>query len=181
LAANFRSRLTFSNVVALLALFVALGGGAYAAMKVKPNSVGTKQLKDNAVTGDKVKDGSLKSGDFGAGQLPEGQKGDKGEQGPPGPVALVTVRGAETAVANNTEAGATAACPAGMSATGGGASLDGTIGADVNGSYPTDGPDADVLPDDAWLINANNTTGSSKNVRAYVICAQATSTSYLTP
>jgi hypothetical protein len=51
----------------------------------------------------------------------------------------------------------------------------------VNSSYPNDGPDADTLPDDGWIVNVNNTTGSPKNIRAYVTCAQATSTSYVTP
>ena len=113
---NFKTHLTFSNVVAVMALFLALGGGAYAAMKVKPNSVGTKQIKDNAVTGDKVKDGSLKDSDFGGG-LPAGPKGD---QGPAGPVSLVYVVSADAPVANNTSGGAHANCPAGLSATGGG-------------------------------------------------------------
>jgi hypothetical protein len=39
-----------SNVVAYLALFVALGGTSYAALNLPANSVGTKQLKNGAVT-----------------------------------------------------------------------------------------------------------------------------------
>jgi hypothetical protein len=175
MARTIKRHLTFANVVAVMALFLALGGGAYAALKVKANSVGTKQLKDNAVTGDKVKDGSLLKGDFGSGQLPQGPRG------PAGPVSLVIVRGADVSVGNNAQAGANAECPAGQSATGGGVSFDGGVGADVNESYPVDGPDSDTLPDDAWQVHANNTTGSPKNVRAYVICAEATSTSYVTP
>ncbi|MFL5823523.1 MAG: hypothetical protein ACJ764_08795, partial [Solirubrobacteraceae bacterium] len=54
-----RSRLTFSNVVACLALFVALGGSAYA---VAVNSVGTKQLKDKAVTTRKLADSAVTTG-----------------------------------------------------------------------------------------------------------------------
>jgi hypothetical protein len=46
-------------VVASIALFVALGGGAYAVTKPPRNSVGPKQIKRNAVTGKKVKDQSL--------------------------------------------------------------------------------------------------------------------------
>jgi hypothetical protein len=42
-----------SNAVAYLALFVALGGSAYAA-SLPANSVGTKQLQNRAVTGQKV-------------------------------------------------------------------------------------------------------------------------------
>src|SRR3954469_7128459 len=69
-----------ATVIALVALFVALGGTGYAALKVPKNSVGTAQLKNNAVTGAKVKDGSLKAADFG-GTLPAGAKGDKGDPG----------------------------------------------------------------------------------------------------
>jgi len=41
-------------VVALIALFVALGGTSYAALTLPKNSVGTKQLKDGAVTAAKI-------------------------------------------------------------------------------------------------------------------------------
>jgi hypothetical protein len=47
-----RQHLNFSNVVACAALFLALGGSAWAVTK---NSVGTKQLKNNAVTAKKIK------------------------------------------------------------------------------------------------------------------------------
>ena len=50
-----RKRLTFANVVACLALFVALGGASYAATQLPNNSVGPKQLKKNAVTAPKIK------------------------------------------------------------------------------------------------------------------------------
>jgi len=46
-------------VISLLALFVALGGSAYAATGLSKNSVGTKQLKNNAVTGPKIKNGAV--------------------------------------------------------------------------------------------------------------------------
>jgi hypothetical protein len=44
-----RDRLTYANVLSTLALFVVLGGGAYAAVQLPPKSVGTKQLKNKAV------------------------------------------------------------------------------------------------------------------------------------
>ena len=50
--------------VSLIALFVALGGTGYAAVKVPKSSVGATQLKKNAVTSAKVKNGSLLVGDF---------------------------------------------------------------------------------------------------------------------
>jgi hypothetical protein len=46
-------------MVACVALFVALGGTSYAAIKLPANSVGTKQIKNSAVTGAKVKDATL--------------------------------------------------------------------------------------------------------------------------
>jgi hypothetical protein len=80
--------------VALLALFVALGGTGYAALKLPKNSVGSKQIRkggvrnsdiaSNAVTGAKVKRASLDGTDFKAGTLPQGPQGKQGAQGTPG-------------------------------------------------------------------------------------------------
>ena len=39
-----------SNVVAYVALFVALGGTSYAAIKLPANSVGTRQIKNHSIT-----------------------------------------------------------------------------------------------------------------------------------
>jgi hypothetical protein len=64
---------------------IALGGSAIAINKIKANSVGTKQLKNNAVTSPKVADGSLLGEDFAAGQLPAGAPGAAGAPGPTGP------------------------------------------------------------------------------------------------
>jgi hypothetical protein len=48
-------KLTYSNVVSTLCLFLLLGGGAaYAASQLGKNSVGAKQLKKNAVTTAKI-------------------------------------------------------------------------------------------------------------------------------
>jgi hypothetical protein len=81
---KFTSRFTYANVMATIAVFVALGGGAYAALKLPKNSVGSAQIKANAVNSSKVKNGSLLVGDFKAGQLPQGPKGDQGLKGDPG-------------------------------------------------------------------------------------------------
>lgn len=43
-------RLSYSNVVATIALFIALGGASYAAVALPAHSVGTRQLKGGAVT-----------------------------------------------------------------------------------------------------------------------------------
>jgi hypothetical protein len=48
-------RLTYANVIATLALFLALGGGAVWAANHKSAKVGTGKLKQNAVTAGKIK------------------------------------------------------------------------------------------------------------------------------
>ena len=50
-----RKRLTYANVAATLALVLALGGGAYAIDRLGPDTVGTRQLKDNSVSEEKLK------------------------------------------------------------------------------------------------------------------------------
>jgi hypothetical protein len=50
-----RPKLSFANVISVLALFVALGGTAFAASQLGKNSVGPKQLKKNAVRTAKIK------------------------------------------------------------------------------------------------------------------------------
>ena len=75
---NLRSKLTYSNVVATLALVLVLTGGTvYAAVQLGKNDVKSKNiakgqvkgsdLAKNAVTSPKVKDGSLQSADLAAG------------------------------------------------------------------------------------------------------------------
>ena len=56
-----RSRLrpTYASVTATLALFIALGGGAYAATALPANSVGPKQIKKNAVERSKLKSNAV--------------------------------------------------------------------------------------------------------------------------
>jgi hypothetical protein len=84
------------NLVAYLALFLALGGtSAYAAGALPKASVGTKQLKKSAVTSAKVRDGSLQARDFAAEQLPRGERGPQGASGPQGERGLQGERGPE--------------------------------------------------------------------------------------
>jgi hypothetical protein len=48
-----------ANTVAYLALFVALGGTGYAAISIPAGSVGTRQLRNGAVTANKLARGSV--------------------------------------------------------------------------------------------------------------------------
>ena len=79
---RLRSRLTYANTMSTIAVFVALGGGAYA-VSVPRNSVGTTQLKANAVTAAKVKNRSLLASDFKRGQLILGTAARADDQDPP--------------------------------------------------------------------------------------------------
>ncbi|MEA2484134.1 MAG: hypothetical protein QOC55_2081 [Thermoleophilaceae bacterium] len=95
-----RHRPSPSMVVALVALFVAMGGTGYAALtvtgkNVKDSSLTGKDIKDGSVATADVKDGGLLAKDFKAGQLPaggtgpagpQGDKGDKGDKGDTGTV-----------------------------------------------------------------------------------------------
>jgi hypothetical protein len=73
--ARLADKLAFSNVVACLALFIALGGAAVAASTVAKNSVGTKQLKANAVTAAKIKNGAVNSHKLAHGAVVAGKIG----------------------------------------------------------------------------------------------------------
>jgi hypothetical protein len=106
-----RLRASPAMVVAFIALFVALGGSGYAvtrtllpsgsAAKKKPglpgNSVGTKQLKNGAVTGIKIKPGSVgpRNLNSAAKAALTGPKGDTGSTGPTGAQGQQGVQGGQ--------------------------------------------------------------------------------------
>jgi hypothetical protein len=93
-----RARLTYANVMSTVAAFIALGGVSYAATQIPSNSVGTKQIKNRAVTKRKLDPHLLSSlagktgpqGLLGAQGLKgntgaQGQAGVNGQDGAPGP------------------------------------------------------------------------------------------------
>lgn len=59
------SRLSYANVMATLAVFMVLGGGAYAAAALPRNSVGAKQIRRDAVTRSKLADRSVGTAQLG--------------------------------------------------------------------------------------------------------------------
>lgn len=58
-----------NNLVAYIALFVALGGTSYAAVSLPAGSVGTKQLRNAAVTNKKLANGSITPAKFSSKQI----------------------------------------------------------------------------------------------------------------
>lgn len=196
---RFRSRISSAHVIALLALFVAMGGTGYAAVKLPRNSVGASQIKPNGVGSSEVKNGALRKADFKASELPvgvqgpagpAGAKGDKGAngtngtngtnglQGPAGVVGPVTVQRNDVALADNSTASAEAVCPSGKRAIGGGASVDLTASDDIHMMVSRPGTGA-LIPADgeefsnSWRAVYRNPAGGSgaASIRAFVLCA----------
>jgi hypothetical protein len=100
-AAFVRGRLSFANTLSVIALFVALGGASYAAVSLPRDSVGTPQLRAQAVTRAKLASESVGKGSLSPwirGQLarraadgapgPRGDAGPRGLTGPRGPGAV---------------------------------------------------------------------------------------------
>jgi hypothetical protein len=183
MSSMLRRRPSPSMVVALIALFVALGGTSYAALKLPKNSVGNRQLKNGAVTSNKVKDRSLAISDFKLGQVPPGPPGPQGAPGspgrdgvagPPGPTALHTFAFTYDNPAGEQSAGG-ALCPPGQYATGGGVVAESEIPGEqaVNSSFPAKSSASKPAPD-AWLGFVDNTSASSLAFEVSVICAPAT-------
>jgi Collagen triple helix repeat (20 copies) len=88
---------SYSNVLATIALFVALGGSSYAAVtQIARNSVSTTQVRDRSLLARDFKRGQLNRATAG----PQGQAGEvgpagvAGPEGPPGPAGPAGPAGA---------------------------------------------------------------------------------------
>jgi hypothetical protein len=164
-------------------LFATPLGQAAGRLVLGKNSVGTPQLKKNAVTGVKVKNGSLMAADFKAGQLLQGPKGDPGSQGPKGDKGVPGMQGPKgdtgaagadgvsgyqkldgpwETVGMGQFGSATVDCPAGKKALGGGY---------VSTVLLAPSADAPANAGSGWLVEAKNVDSIQGYFHAYVICA----------
>lgn len=85
---RLRPTLTYSNVTASLALFIALGGTSYAVTKLPKNSVGSEQVRDGTIKRVDLDGGAVASGSRG----PRGAIGPAGVAGPQGPQGSSNLR-----------------------------------------------------------------------------------------
>lgn len=181
-----RKRPSPAVIIAFVALLVALGGTSYAALKIPPNSVGTKQLKKKAVGKKQLKNKAvgkkqLKNNSVRTVAIQDGAvTGAKLD-----PDALTHSTVVRTFLANTAGNGtlgeAEATCLPGELLIGGGGGwvnnlnpatsyqLSGTI-SDSGPSKGSDLPAEDGTAPAAWHVSGRNTTGANARMLAYAIC-----------
>lgn len=158
-----------STTALVVAVLGATSVGEAALNAVPRNSVGPIQLKSNAVTSVKVRNGSLLRADFRAGQIPAGPAGPPGPagaQGAPGTSGLQTVF-TTSAINSTTTRTLTATCPSGKTALGGGVAVTPTTATEVaiTASY--------LASSNTWTASAQevNAQAVSWGLNVVVICA----------
>lgn len=187
-------RLSYSNVVATIALIAALGGGtAVAATHLAKGSVGSRELKDRGVAvrdlatnarppsrariaqvaTETVTTGEVLDALKGAVQGIAGRDGAQGPQGPAGPqgpqgapgIAGVVVRQATTPLPGQSSRDVTARCEAGETAIGGGGQADNDSGILSRSAPVSDGS--------GWVVVVANQSTVDSSARAFAVCARA--------
>lgn len=177
-----RLRPSPAMVVAFIALFVAVGGSSYAVTRLPAGSVGSKQLKKNAVTGVKVKNRSLTAADINvrslAGVASAVSAASATHADAAGGLDKITYVNAPAGVppapppdpAGNqgtTVAGASATCPPGMFAAAGGVGVDDNINTSVVDSFPEPGGHA-------WTARVDNSDpGAAHGFTVVAVCVPA--------
>jgi hypothetical protein len=152
-----RGRITFSNAIAVLALFVALGGSAYAATKfsgkqIKPKTIPANRIKPNSLSSKQIKDGSLK--------------------GVKSAISLNNITyQTVTATLDSTNPNpitTAVTCPAGLHVTGGGGVISDPNNGFINDTGPTPG-------NTGWVVHSFSGAVNS-TITVTAICASASST-----
>ena len=176
-------------LVAILAMFLAVGGVGYAA-----TSIGSAQITNNSIRSADVRDGTLAPKDLSARTRAllratdgaRGQTGARGLEGATGPVGPAAAAGAtnvvartnSVSVATGTIGSPVVQCLSGERATGGGGGIvpDGPGTRTLVQSGPVDAsgtlPIASGSVPTGWRIEASNTTGvpTPMNAFVYAIC-----------
>ena len=167
----------YADVAATLALVIALGGTSYAVTELPRHSVGTPQLKAQAVTKGKLADNVRTVGPAGpAGPAgPQGvaglagAKGDTGLRGPAGPAGgpldperLVHTTSPVVPVAAGAQfLNIAAPCPADALALSGGYTISGSVNvtSSIRSSFQA-----------SWQITVENPGASAGTAQAFSVC-----------
>lgn len=167
------SRLTYANVTATIAVFLALGGGAWAVSTAAESSVVTKSIRDGAVTGKKIKREAITS----AHVSPDTLRGVDIDEGSlrlaagidPGEVSTRTEQQTLPSFgAGQTFGPLIAECPGGQVALSGGADVDRT-GVVTSSNEPGGGS-----PPGSWQVifyNAGDAIAGPTQFTTIVLCA----------
>ena len=172
---GLRKRITYANVMATIAVFIALGGVSYAAFKLPKNSVGTKQIKREAVNGAKVKLGTIPPTAIKGGVFTKAESGARYLGG--------------TIVINKTVSGplekgkfvtGKVECPPGYQAIAGGVNPENVLQAKVsvsgpliNGKEPQLEPDGQYGPSNGWFgsVTTQGADAGIPGVVLQVVCS----------
>ena len=190
--------ITFSNVIALLALFIALGGSVYAASnkidgsqikaksmpanRLQPGSVAAAQIKKGAIGQPQIEAGAVTAKQIGSGTI----TGTQIKAGSLGATQInqTTLTGVSAAnihsvqyvastvtlvPGSKTGTSATATCPSGMKVIGGGA----TLGNKEFGEILESAPNAER---NGWYVNGYVAKEPNISMTATAICTSVATT-----
>ncbi len=174
---SVRRRLTFANVMSSIAVFLVVAGGtAFAASQLGKESIGTKQLKKEAVTPAKlsVAAKATLTGPQGAtgatgAQGAKGDKGEKGEKGASGTAGIHEVV-VQKAIGASTTGVVMVECPSGEVATGGGGNDGGNTEAVMYQNAPLPSNVTSGSTPTGWQVYWKTGT-TAITAYAYALCA----------
>jgi hypothetical protein len=178
-----QNRFTAPNVLATAAVFLAIAGSSYAAIKLPKNSVTSKQIAPNAVQSSEAKGLTLADlkpsersavADALAGGGRFGPPGPPGTQGPPGSPGRLQLIHASKLVESkaNLQSGSIVPCPSGTFVTGGGVQILARGQVSVDSMFPVD-LDNDGLFNDGWGGLFTNRGATDSAAAVWVTCAHA--------
>lgn len=159
-------------VVACLALFVALGGTGYAALKLPANSVTTKQVRNR----------SLLARDFKRGQIPvgprgvpgpagaQGAPGPPGTAGPPGSVAIRRTQFPLVTVSGSSSQTDRLKCPGGGTAINGGLVQPAQFGNVIESSHPDSQSGDPADTPDGWYLKVRSSSPPPWQYVPFIVC-----------
>jgi hypothetical protein len=163
---KIQGKLTYANVMATIAVFVALGGASYAAARLPNNSIGTKQVKKGSITLAKLSPGAREALKGLTGAIgPRGPAGVTGAMGSMGPAGSFAAKDVTIEYGPPEEGKAIVSCESDGVAIAGGAEIR-RAGGFVTSSVPIEVEGRPV----GWEAAAEEASGHDGEVQAVAIC-----------